>query len=68
MTDGRKLRSKLHPDTVGQTAEPSENEPRLITADYPAWMSHPFAAPAEEEAVRFRRGGIESPGPGGLAG
>jgi hypothetical protein len=64
MVDGRKLRSRL------RLAEAPQSEPRLISADYPAWMSQPVAVSSDETGpadVPFRRGDIGFPGSDGLA-
>jgi hypothetical protein len=62
LTDARKLRSRMLK---------SEDDPRLIASDYPAWMAHPFAAPAGDNApddIPFRRDKLGFTGSDGLAG
>lgn len=71
LTDGRKLRSRRRFEAAGIASLISEDDPRLITADYPAWMAHPFTAPAGDNApddVPFRRDKLGFTGSDGLAG
>jgi hypothetical protein len=58
LDDGRKLRSSMRSSPNGLAAEIADNEPRLVTPDYPAWMASPFEPSAGEAAagdLRFSR-------------
>ena len=71
LTDARKLRSKMRFEASGLAALMAEDDPRLITSDYPAWMAHPFTAQAGgggSDDIPFRQDKIEYPGSDGLAG
>jgi hypothetical protein len=48
LDDGRKLRASMRESPIGLAAE---NEHRLATPDYPAWMASPFKPSAGEAAA-----------------
>jgi len=57
MSDARKQRSRMRLSTSGLAAGGTETDPRLIAADYPAWIAHPFRPATDDEVagdIRFR--------------
>ena len=43
LADGRRLKARLRVPQPSFAGDAQEDEIPLITADYPLWMSHPFA-------------------------